>query len=312
MFRVANRWYVVLSSREVGADRAVGARRLGRDLVFWRDAEGVVQAANDRCPHRRAALAGGRVIDGAVECPFHGFRFGEGGGCVAIPAHPDRPISGAMSLETVAVREAHGFVWQWTGPDPVPDAPIPFFDFGDAEWSGSEFVERVDTHYTRAIENQLDVAHLRFVHAKSIGRLLPEGPIEVQTEVEGDLIRFRPQDDAELEFLGPNIWRNRFGRMWQFLAMVPIDAEHTQYYVRTYQQIVRAPGLSWMLGKLLATSNRYVLSEDKAVVESQPVEETRLRMGEVLLPSDMPIIAFRRWREARRWDGRSPLASSAA
>jgi phenylpropionate dioxygenase-like ring-hydroxylating dioxygenase large terminal subunit len=299
-----NAWYVVLAAAEIPRGRAVAFRRLDQDLVFWRDAAGTVAAALDVCPHRRAKLSPGRVVGGQLECPFHGFRFDGTGACTAIPAHPDRPIPRAMRLTEVPVREAHGFVWVWTGPDPAPADPPPFFDFTGWSYAGSDFVEPVATHYTRAVENQLDYPHLPFVHANTIGRFA-QGAMDIVTEVEGDRIRARREQDAVgLEVLAPNIWRLRTGPQWQFLAFVPVDATSMLYYVRNYQRLVTLPGPAHVLGWVNAFFNGVVLRQDTPPVESQPVEETRLRMGEVLIPADGPIIAYRKWREARReaWD----------
>lgn len=298
---IQNRWYVVLTSAELRADQAVGRRRMGLDMVFWRDASGRVAAAVDSCPHRRAKLSPGRVQDGCIECPFHGFRFDAEGKCTAIPAHPDRKIPQAMALDSFSVREEHDFVWLWTGPDPAPSEPIPFFDFSGHSWAGSQFEMPVASHYTRGIENQLDYAHLHFVHRKTIGRALPKR-FEVACQTEGDLITASTgQADGVIEFRGPNIWRNRTGPMWQFLAFVPVDDEHMLYYVRSYQRMVTMPGVAWLFGRINRALNRVIMAEDTSVVESQTVIETRLRgMDEVLVPSDAPIIAYRRWRERHR------------
>jgi len=298
---VSNRWYAVIDSSEVPTSGAIGRVRMGVEMVFWRDASGDVRAAVDRCPHRRARLSPGRVVDGCLECPFHGFRFDGAGTCTTIPAHPDRTISPAMSLSTLPVRDSHGFVWLWTGPDAPPDDAIPFFDFTGFHRAGQGFTEVVHTHYTRAIENQLDFTHLPFVHRTTIGRLVPQA-MAVAAEVEGDRIRAHLADDDEafVELLGPNIWRNRTGPVWQFLAFAPIDEHTMQYYVRSYQPFVAAPALASALGWVQRPLNRWILGQDTPVVETQPAEETRLRMGEVLVPSDAPIIAYRRWREPLR------------
>ena len=313
---ILNRWYAILSSDEVHADRGAGARRLGYDLAFWRDAEGRVHGALDRCPHRGAKLSPGKVKDGCIECPFHGFLFDGSGACTAIPAHPERPISGAMALAPLTLREAHGFIWLWTGPDTPPADAIPFFDFDGFSWQGSQFTVKVDNHYTRAIENQLDFAHLPFVHASTIGRFAT-AEVEVDTVVDGDRIRAAVGGAEDfIEFLGPNLWRLRTGPTWQLLVFVPIDDGHMQYYTRNYQPWVHARGLRWMVGKANAALNRLVIRQDTPVVESQPVAETRLKMGELLVPSDKPIIAYRRWREAHRgvWQppSRRPVAVAAA
>jgi len=310
---IANRWYAVLSSAELGSKRPVGARRFGLDLVFWRPGPGRVAASEDVCPHRKAKLSIGRVVDGCMECPFHGFRFAESGECTLIPAHLNRAIPKAMSVEALTVREEHGFVWLWSGPDSAPDGPLPFFDVHEHTFAGSEFTVPVATHYTRGIENQLDFTHLPFVHRTTIGRFI-DHPIEVTCEIDGDRIKAHAGNaEAFVELIGPNIWRNITGPMWQFLAFVPIDDEHMLYYVRTYQRRSRIPGLRWLMGKVLVLMNRVIIGQDTAVVESQPAEETRVRgMDEILVPSDAAIIAYRRWRDEHRQAERRPAPASAA
>lgn len=142
---------------------------------------------------------------------------------------------------------------------------------------------------------------------------LDDPPIEVTCEVEGDRIKANGGNaEAFVEFLGPNIWRNLTGPMWQFLAFVPIDEEHMLYYVRTYQRRSRIPGLRWLIGKVLVQMNRVVIGQDTAVVESQPAEETRVRgMDEILVPSDAAIIAYRRWRDEHRQAEPRPASSAA-
>lgn len=301
MHLIQNRWYVVLSCAELDPARPVGRRRLGLELVFWRDGSGRVAAAVDSCPHRQAKLSPGRIVDGCVECPFHGFRFDVQGDCTLIPAHPERQIPKAMALEMFAVREAHGLVWLWTGPLAVPDDPIPFFDFAGYSWAGSEFTVDVASNYTRGIENQLDFAHLPFVHRTTIGNFVGER-FDVITEADNDTIVARTEDpEGRVEFLGPNIWRNKTGPIWQFLAFVPIDDTHMLYYVRSYQRILRVTGLAWIVGLVNRLLNGFIIAQDTSVVESQPTAETRLQdMNEVLVPSDGPIIAYRRWRERHR------------
>lgn len=300
MYVIADRWYVALTSEEVPAERPVGVRRLGHDLVLWRNRDGRACAAIDVCPHRGVKLSGGRVVDGHLACPFHGFRFDDNGACTAIPAHPDRPIPKAMRLGAVSVHEAHGFVWIWSGAG-APGAPPSFFDFNGFSAAGSTFPVDVDCHYSRGIENQLDFAHLAFVHDKSIGRGLdPAVQLHVRTEGDAIIAHMDGMGADALEFRGPGIWRLKTGPAWQFLAFVPIDDDRMRVYVRTYQPWVTGGPLAWLIGVLGRVPNRWVFREDVRVVETHARGEVRLRMGEVLLPSDAAIIAYRRWREERR------------
>ncbi len=58
----------------------------GVPLVIFR-AEGALHCLTDRCPHRSAPLSGGAVVAGAIECPYHGWRFEGSGRCIAMPGH---------------------------------------------------------------------------------------------------------------------------------------------------------------------------------------------------------------------------------
>ena len=112
---IRNQWYVVLESDEVKA-QPVGVTRLGEKMVFWRDQAGKVCSAVDRCPHRGVALSVGKIKDGHLQCPFHGFEYDASGKCVLIPANGrNGVIPNAMRLNSYPTYEAHGLIWLWWG-----------------------------------------------------------------------------------------------------------------------------------------------------------------------------------------------------
>ena len=72
---------------------------------------------------------------------------------------------------------------------------------------------------------------------------------------------------------------------------------------------LRLGPLALLFGRLQRFFNGIISRQDTPDVETQPASETRLReMNEILVPSDEPIIAYRRWREAHR--GQGPSAGS--
>src|SRR5689334_19872265 len=81
---LAASWYVGLSSARLGR-RPVPVRLFGRELVAWRDAAGRPVLAARYCPHQGASLALGKVTNGQLRCPFHGWLFDGTGTCVQIP-----------------------------------------------------------------------------------------------------------------------------------------------------------------------------------------------------------------------------------
>jgi nitrite reductase/ring-hydroxylating ferredoxin subunit/uncharacterized membrane protein len=74
----------------------------GERIVLARTEEGYV-AFEDRCPHRGASLAGGTMICGTVQCPWHGSQFQVTDG--AVQAGPAE-----SGIRTYAVRVSEGEV----------------------------------------------------------------------------------------------------------------------------------------------------------------------------------------------------------
>lgn len=88
----------------------------GRSYALFRDAAGTPRALVNRCPHRFAPLARGRVRpDGRLECPYHGWHFdGEGRG-----VSPSQPSLGRCDVAAMQVITRHGWLWL-----AAPDAPV--------------------------------------------------------------------------------------------------------------------------------------------------------------------------------------------
>ena len=83
-----NEWYIVASASELKEETLLAARLWDEDLVLWRNGSAVM-AWRDYCIHRGAKLSPGRVKDGTLECPYHGWRYDQRGKCSLIPAHPE-------------------------------------------------------------------------------------------------------------------------------------------------------------------------------------------------------------------------------
>lgn len=70
----ANQPVVVARADELEADQMKLVRLGGRRIVLGRTANGYV-AFDDRCTHKGGSLAGGVMIGGVVQCPWHGSQF---------------------------------------------------------------------------------------------------------------------------------------------------------------------------------------------------------------------------------------------
>lgn len=316
---IPNQWYAVLESREVPRGRPVGVTRFSEKLVFWRDERGGVSCLRDRCPHRGVALSQGAVRGHTLECPFHGFRFDSSGRCQLIPANGrNTPVPKAFQAFRYPTHEEHGFIFVWWG-QPRDDLPTPrFFADIDDTFVYATVRDPWRTHYSRVIENQLDVAHVPFLHANTIGRggrTLVDGPL---TEwIADDVLRVytlnrvddgtpprkpgevsRPNKPFYLEFIFPNLWQNHIGDDLRVVAaFAPVDEEHTLLYLRFYQRFVKAPLLRDLIAWLAMPYNLYIAHQDRRVVERELPKRSGLRIDEKLIQADQPIIAYRRRRQ---------------
>jgi phenylpropionate dioxygenase-like ring-hydroxylating dioxygenase large terminal subunit len=266
---LAEFWHPVALSADVGPE-PVAVRIAGQGWVVTR-LDGQVTAFADACPHRRARLSAGQVIDGGtLQCTYHGWRFDVDGRCVHIPAlEDDASIPDRATLRRPAeVTETGGMVW--LAPKP-PRAPLPDLDpgvslGGDGIATVILPVFQMETNAALLIDNFLDEAHFPFVHAATIGGAGPE-PIP-RAEVNRRGLSFTAvrehtftnlTDPAVLDGTRPAVQRRRmtYGYQapltatlllefldaggWQFLTFSaqPEDARTCRLY-----QTVTGPGLN--------------------------------------------------------------------
>ncbi len=166
--RMLAAWHVVATSAEVG-DTPHQVLLLGERWVLVRLPEGL-RAFRDVCPHRLAPLSAGTVVEGTLQCGYHGWRFGADGGCVDIPAlgKTERISRRATLPAPFGVVEQYGLIW--LAPQ-EPLAPLPSFPEHAAPGFDltSSTVVRTPVSAAQLVDNFLDAAHFPFVHAASFG-----------------------------------------------------------------------------------------------------------------------------------------------
>lgn len=144
---IKNQWYAVLSSKELKTNKPIGARRLGEELIFWRDDEDQINCISDRCCHRGAALSGGKIVGGNIECPFHGFQYGSDGKVKTIPANgKGAKVASNYKVKSYFVREAYGLIWLWYSEEKEDIPEIPFFEDLKEGYSYGKFSEVWPVH----------------------------------------------------------------------------------------------------------------------------------------------------------------------
>lgn len=317
-YMIKNQWYAVLDSKELKKNKVIGVTRFSEKLVLWRDEEDNISCIFDQCCHRGASLSKGRVKHNHVECPFHGFLYESSGRVTLIPANgKNKAVPENFKVHSYLVKEAYGYIWLWYGEsqDDVPE--IPFFQELKEGFSYGSFSESWSVHYTRAIENQLDVVHLPFVHDSTIGKgnkTLVNGPVVkwkdncmtfyVKNEEDKGQKPQIPEEIPEYEKLFslqlqmPNLWQNRISDKVRIVAaFAPIDEENTMIYLRFYQRFIRIPVLKQIVNGMSNIMNKIILHQDRKVVLTQLPKKSELKMGENLIQGDLPIMEYRKKRE---------------
>jgi phenylpropionate dioxygenase-like ring-hydroxylating dioxygenase large terminal subunit len=183
---LANRWYAAALSAEIGAQPF--ARKIcGRDLVLFRTESGRLAALEDRCAHRHAPLSLGTVAGEAIQCGYHGLRFGADGACMHIPGQASIPPR--ARVEAFPALDRHGWVWLWLGeaaradPALIPDWPW----FAHPGWRGFQLYFHVNAAAQLFVDNLLDLSHVAITHRNSIGAASAadaEAVLEVKAEDE--------------------------------------------------------------------------------------------------------------------------------
>jgi phenylpropionate dioxygenase-like ring-hydroxylating dioxygenase large terminal subunit len=320
---IPKQWYAILESNEIKKGKIIGLTRMGEKMVAWRNGKSELAVMTDKCPHRGAALSLGKLNLDCLQCPFHGFEYDTNGVCTLIPANgkTTEPPK-ALHVTSYPVREEHGFVYIWWGKPQDEYPPVPWFESIPDSMVYATLKDHWANHYSRAIENQLDVVHLPFIHYNTIGRgnrTLVNGPIAVHEKQwpEDNLINLwvlnerdegqKPKKLSELPKQDRHPFLQfRYGNLWQnwisdniriVVAFAPIDNENTLMYLR-YYHTVRVPILRQITGWIGSLGNLVIERQDRRVVITQRPHRPDLECGEILIPGDNPIVLYRKIRKA--------------
>ncbi|WOO39316.1 NADH:ubiquinone reductase (Na(+)-transporting) subunit F [Rubellicoccus peritrichatus] len=161
-------WQPVCLERDLQQREIISYTLLNEEIVIAKLPDGIL-AARDLCPHRGAKFGIGQIVNGNLQCPYHGWEFDSAGSCQEIPSIPgDSPIKQQACLKRFDVQLRYGMVWVKLDDDEMAPLPeIPEFEndwtylVGDPVPTGAGF--------RREIDNYLDMSHFAFAHAKTLG-----------------------------------------------------------------------------------------------------------------------------------------------
>lgn len=308
-----NLWYLVARASDV-ADKPVSLRRLSRNLVLWRDAQGKVHILEDYCPHRGAPLSMGHIVGGNIACCYHGVTLNGEGVVLAVPPTPDSPLVGTKAIKTYPCREFAGAIWAYFADEAHADAepPEPVFpeEVASSEWTSFLYVTQWNVNWQISLDNRTDPVHGSFLHGGtftlSYGRKdaeLEVKPIEhgfetwrnnqKNTNIDWHKVQFRPDNalwvTTEIPY-PPAIGGGAFRING---APTPIDRDNTLVYFYRSRKLSGWQRDMWrfLYVNRLEAHARVVVEQDRALLERISLQA---RKREDLIRTDVAVQRMRR------------------
>lgn len=210
---------------------------------------------------------------------------------------------GAISIP---VREAAGLLWLFTGSDALtePFVTASLLQPGVKQCTQSALWQ---CHWTRAMENMLDMPHLPFVHRRTIGKPMAEAGTErmeidwTETDYGAELcgaIAGRSRQ-TRLTYLWPNAMELIIDPPGKTLRIIAVCLPETAQTTRMIFVSLRSFAKARLFNPLFRWSNRRIAAEDKLVLESSQPVEVPPPDEERSVRTDRPTLAFRKSYFAR-------------
>jgi phenylpropionate dioxygenase-like ring-hydroxylating dioxygenase large terminal subunit len=311
-------WYPIVFLPDFPTDRPYAFSIYGQGFVVFQEASGQLVCLEDRCPHRAAKLSDGRLIEGKIECLYHGWQFGPGGTCLHIPQlETEAIIPSRACVQSFPVVEHQGMIWIWANAEEPADRDA----LPTVEGLDQPQVFVVDTltdlpfDHTFLVENLLDPAHVYISHDRTELRIRREDAQPLDMEVlsvsaQGIQGRFRGTTRSQfpwtkIEFLAPNLVHYCFSNPavgvvgGLALYAIPTAYGQSRILVRRYGNIFpRSFRLKPRWVEHLRQNK--ILEEDMLFIVAQQryLEQTEQPLKSIYFPlksADVFVMEHRKW-----------------
>jgi phenylpropionate dioxygenase-like ring-hydroxylating dioxygenase large terminal subunit len=143
---------------------------LGEKMLAFRDSAGQLGLIDEFCAHRNVSLWFGRVEEGGIRCPYHGWKYDTQGQCVDVPSEAGTGFCERIQLKSYPLIERGGVIWVYMGAaDQQP--PPPEYEFATLPTEHSYMSKRLqECNWLQALEGGIDSSHVSFLHSGSLSR----------------------------------------------------------------------------------------------------------------------------------------------
>ncbi|XP_047970210.1 protein TIC 55, chloroplastic-like [Salvia hispanica] len=163
-------WYPLYLTNQVPDDAPLGLTVFDKQVVLFKDGDGVIRCYEDRCPHRLAKLSEGQLYDGRLECLYHGWQFEGNGKCVKIPQlSAGAKIPASACVRTYEIKDSQGVIWIWMSHKTPPNIEkIPWFEnFDRPGFRDVSTIHELPYDHSILLENLMDPAHVPISHDRT-------------------------------------------------------------------------------------------------------------------------------------------------
>ena len=166
-------WYVIGTPSDISPHKPLKVTIWNKNYAVWRNyTTGEYYGVDDVCPHKGASLAGGKIVNGCLACPYHGYEYDCNGKLKIVPGiditnhSASNPSTTIYDVAKYQVVERNGWVYLNTIASQNNTNVINIFEEPEAANNFSAVFLNMDFNcYSRILsENSLDVMHIGFVH----------------------------------------------------------------------------------------------------------------------------------------------------
>lgn len=288
VLHLKNFWYILADSHELKKDAPLSRVLFEQALVLYRGSDGAPVILPDRCLHRCGKLSKGRVAEGKLQCPYHGWVYGDSGKVVSMPSEGPRNFPN-LCLPPYTALEQDGYIYVCLEPHPAAPMPYSMPHYDEQGWQNLRLQHTFMNNVTNCVENFIDVPHTAFVHEgifrKEEGRPIHTSIKRTQGTVAIDYLNestnlgsmswfLNPSKGKVVHvdhFIMPNITHviYQLPSGWEYLITsqsIPVNEGQTLVYTDiTYHFGIWTKLCSWMIKR----QARKVISQDMEVLKDQ-------------------------------------------
>lgn len=321
-------WYAVGFAAKMGPATLKPFKLFDQSWLLFRGAQGQVGCIKDECAHRACPLSLGTMVNGTVQCGYHGWQYDTQGTCTNMPSCK----LGQATVPSLPCLEAGGLIWVWPSPTTPSAPPQNLLETVPKGFHVHAEIEiELPVEHGLMVENLLDLAHAPFTHASTFAKGWPVPEVvRFLTLPKSPLTGHWDPYPIHMSFEPPCYVRSTIGlrgrdcgkHLHQFHCCLPAGTGHTRLLYRLsldcFQWARSIPGKHWVWRQLA----QRVINEDLRLIVGQ--QQRLAEGGDVWnqpVSYDKLGISYRRWRnqievnspewsvEPDDWNNRSSLSS---